>query len=249
MSTEFAADMAKSDQTFYPLRLWSADFFVPHWGVFLPAPLEKAHVDTVQQAARASVDFSMGDEEVYWNIDMSERHALATWRIFDDRTKAIPKETLGQIRYMGIQLTASAEESSAADYALNLMVRLSKDMELRVALGCSDDDADLMAAAQEDADADLLDLPELRAGWLRSKTPWDLKLRSQTPDLPESAYVIFSMAYGPRTALPLVCRNLRDLSENGERYKAFLRRFEKMFRRSITPGMRIGLPGLLLPES
>lgn len=245
MSTEFAIFMAKQDNSFYPLRFMSADFFVPYWKCFIPNPVDPAHVHKAQLAARASGDYSMANHEIYWNIDHSEKHALATWDLFDKLTGSISPEPLRHIRTMAIQLAVSTEESASTDYVMNLMTRLSHDREFRSAVGCSDADADVIAAANENSTATLVDIDEVIDGWLASKTSWDLRLKAQTPDLEESVALIFAMAYGPRTALPRIQQNLRDLLETDAAYRSFIVRFERVFKRSLSETIMITFPVVL----
>jgi hypothetical protein len=245
MTTNFTTLMSKQKHSFYPLRFMASDFFVPYWRCFIPVELDPAEVRIVQEAARAAVDFSMGDEEVYWLIDFSEDRALATWSLFASRTRALRPETLEHVKVLALQLALSSDETDSADYLLNLITRLRFDEALRRDLAYSDRDANILGAAYESAGDVLVDMGKIKQDWLHSTSDWDLRLKSQTPDLPESVSVIFSMAYSPRTELPLLRVNLRTLLENEQDHRTFLSRLKEAFDRSLSEGIKVKFPALL----
>lgn len=245
MNNNFATLMSKQENSYYPLRFMASDFFVPYWRCFLAVELAPEEVRVVQEAARAAVAHSMGSEEIYWLIDFSEDNALTTWRLFVDRIKPLRSETLDHVRMLALQLAVSADETSSADYLLNLITRLRFDRTFRSGLGYSDWDADILGAAYERAGDATLHMSKIEQDWLQSRSSWDLRLKMQTPDLPESVRVIFSMAYGPKTELPLILANLRTLLENDPEHRAFLSRLKEAFNRSLSEGIELKFPALL----
>lgn len=245
MNVDFAALMSRHENAFYPLRLMSSDFFVPYWRCFIPADLAAEHVRIAQDAARRCVDYAMRDEEVYWAIDLSEENALATWRMFVELTAALPPEPMEHVKMLAVQIAVSSEESDSADFLENHIARVRLDHAYRRVVGCSDGDADVLDAAYERADESFLSMSEIKDAWLDHSSPWDLHLKSQTPDFPESAAVIFSMAYGARTILPLLRANLRTVLETESEYRAFVDRLERSFTRALSPNMDVKFPALL----
>lgn len=246
MTTEFAAAIAGDRHAQQPLRFLAADFFVPYWRHVLPGDIDAASVRTTQEAARASVDLSMGGEAIYWDIDFSEAAALRTWRLFDARTKGLAPEALGHVHALCLQLLATPQESIAADELLGLVTRLRNDWTFRASVGCTAADGDVLGAAYESSRGDFVSIPDLTERWLESDTPWDVRLRSHTPDLPEFVAGIFGSAYGPRTALPLFRQNLRELLGSEEAYRSFVKRLQKVFERAQSPQVKVKFPALLL---
>lgn len=232
MSTEFAAEMASQKRALQPLRVLASDFFAPYWKHIVPGDLTASEIQIVKEAARAAVDLSMGGESEYWQIDLSPASALRAWRLFDQRTKGLSEAALGIVRSLALQLLASHEENVAADELLGFVTRVAHQWDVRGALGVTAEDADILAAAHEGPRGEFLDMYDLTEEYLASESPWDRKLRSQTPDLPEHVATIFGAAYGPRAALPLFRRNLRDLLETEALYRSFIKRLERAYERS-----------------
>ncbi len=245
MTTEFAATIAGDKHAQQPLRFLAADFFVPYWRHVLAGEIDAASVRTAQEAARACVDLSMGGEAIYWNIDFSVANALRTWRLFDARTKGLAPEPLGHVQALCLQLLATPQESVSADALLSLVPRLRHDWSFRGTLGYPADDADVLGAAYEGPRTDFVSIPDLTERWLESETPWDLRLKSHTPDLPEFVVTIFGTAYGPRTALPLFRQNLRALLGTEDAYRAFVKRLQRTFERAQSPEVKVAFPVLL----
>ncbi len=246
MTTEFATTVAGDRHAQQPLRFLAADFFVPYWRNIVAGDTDAEAVRTTQEAARAAVDLAMGGEPIYWNIDFSEEHALRTWRLFDARTKGLAPEALGHVRALCVQLLATPAESIAADELLGLVTRMRHDWTFRASIGCTSDDMDVLGAAYESSRSDFVSIPDVTERWLESDTPWDVRLRSQTPDLPEHVAGIFASAYGPRTALPLFRQNLRQLLGDEEAYRSFVKRLQRVFDRSQSPQVKVPFPALLL---
>lgn len=245
MTIQLAASMARNDHAYYPLRFLSSAFFVKYWRMFIPMSLDGDQIRAVQDAARNCVDYSMQGENIYWNISFDEATALATWQLFERLTKTLPEDVLAQVRSLCVQLAVSKEETDSADYLLNLITRLRRDVRFRESVRYSDDDAAVLDAAYEYVADDLVDMMELRDAWLQSDDPWDKKLRSQTPDLPESIWVIFTGAYEPRTNLPLVLENLRLLLPAEQDFRAFVHRLELAFTRSLSENVVVKFPMLM----
>jgi hypothetical protein len=246
MSTEFAALVAKKWGAQQPLRFLAADFFLPYWQYFLPGELDAASVRTTQEAARACVELAMGDETNYWEIDLSEENALRTWRLFDERTKVLPPEQLEHVRAMCWKLLATSEDSVSADELLSLITRLRNDWSFRGSLGYPSADVDILDAACERPRGGFLSMHDITEGWLASRTPWDARLRSHTPDLKESVAMIFAIAYGPNAALPLLRQNLRAVLKDESAYRAFVKRLEQAFDRAQSPQVKVKFPAVLL---
>jgi hypothetical protein len=184
----------------------------------------------------------MQGEEEYWHISFAEEDALKTWQLFEHLTQSLPKDVLTQVHSLCLQVAVSAEESTNVDYLLNLITRLRFNLEFRHEVGYSDADAAILEAVYESTAEDAIDTYELQAKWLRSRDPWDEKLRSQTPDLPESVCIIFSTAYGPRTNLPLIKENLRVLLESESDYQSFISRLEVSFNLSRSENVLVQFP-------
>jgi hypothetical protein len=238
--------MAKNDQSFYPLRVLASDFFVPYWKHFLSSfVIAPEHCAVIQSAARDAVDLMMDGEEEYWNIDFSEPNAKRVWLAFEKRVSGLPADTYSALQTLILQLAVSPDESTSADYLLNLITRLRFDSVFRDALEFSDADAALLDCAYEFSDEGPLSMHDVQQQWLQSDTLWDKKLQHQTPDLPESVAVIFSMAYEPKTNLPLIKSNLREVLEVEERYTAFVLRLEGVFAASLSENVEIKFPKIM----
>lgn len=244
MSTDFVTTMSKEERSFAPLRFMAADHFTPYWRCFLPAPLAPDEVRVVQEAARAAVDRFMEGEESFWLIDFSHQNTLATWRLFADRTSSLRPEAKEAVEALSQNLAVSAEETRCCDYFLSVVTRLRYRAEVREELGYSKQDAHVLDAAYERAGDAVVDMGRIQKEWLASTSPWDVRLKAQTSDLPESVHVIFTMAYRPRTELPLLLANLRTLLDEPER-RAFLARLTEAWKRSLSPDMMMELPPTL----
>jgi hypothetical protein len=246
MNIDLPSVMAKSDQSFYPLRVLASDFFVPYWKHFLSSfVIAPEHCAVIQSAARDAVDFMMDGEEEYWNIDFSEPNAKRVWLAFERQVSGLPVDTYSALQTLILQLAVSPDESTSADYLLNLITRLRFDSVFRDALEFSDADAALLDCAYEFSDEAPLNMHDVQQQWLQSETLWDKKLQHQTPDLPESVAVIFSMAYEPKTNLPLIKSNLRGVLENEGLYTAFALRLEQAFAESLSENVEIEFPKIM----
>jgi hypothetical protein len=242
MTANFPETMSIEDHSYYPLRFMASEFFLPYWRCFLSSAIDDGFVRTIQAAARQCVDYFMQGEEEYWLISFAEEDALKTWRLFEQLTQNLPNDVLKQVQSLCLQVAVSTEESTNVDYLLNLISRLRFNMAFRRSVGYSDADAAILDAVYESTAEDAIDTYELQEKWLRSRDPWDEKLRSQTPDLPESVCIIFSAAYGPRTNLPLIQKNLRLLLDSEPDYQSFVARLEAGFNHSRSENVLVQFP-------
>ncbi len=244
MNLSFSEILSKTENAYYPLRLIASDFFVPYWNAFTQE-IPEQYIPIIQKAARECVEYFMNGEEIYWHINFEEKNALNTWRLFEKLTLPLPSDIQILTRSLALQLAVSPEESDSADYFLNLLTRLRFDSEYRKSLNYSDKDADVLNAAYEYNSEDLIDLGGLKEGWLASQSEWDIKLKAQTPDLPESVYVIFSFAYNPKSNLPLVHDNLHAILDEPGEYQNFIDGLENAFKKSLGHNPDIRFPQLL----
>jgi hypothetical protein len=242
MTKNFSEVMAADDHSYYPLRFMSSEFFLPYWKYFWSSEIDEKYVRIIQATARECVDYFMQGEDEYWLISFAEEDTIKTWQLFEKLIRDLPEDIQRQVQSLCLQVAVSADESANVDYLLNLMTRLRLDVDFRHSVGYSDADATVLDAVYESTAEDAIDTYELQEKWLNSRDPWDEKLRSQTPDLPESVCIIFSTAYGPRTNLPLIQENLKLLLENESDYQSFISRLEASFDRSRSENVLVQFP-------
>jgi hypothetical protein len=249
MGSEFL-QIARHKHAYHPLLVLAADFFVPHWKYLLPGEsqgeLDSMAVAVTQAAARAAVDHLMSKGEIFWHCNFSEAAATRTWKLFERRTKVLATEPLDYVRELCVQLLAPDEEAVAVDALVELVTRLRNDLHYRVRLGYSNQDADLLEAAHERLRSDVIFKVDFNTGWLDSLTPWDIRLRDHTPDLPEFVAQLFGTAFDLRTRLPHFRQNLRLLLETDEAYRAFVKRLRAAFERGQSPHSLVKFPSRLL---
>ena len=247
MKPDFVALMAKNDQTYYPLRFMSSEFFLTYWKTFIPMDWEQKETDSIQNAARQSVDYAMYGETIYWLISFDEATALKSWQLFQSRLSGLSDDIWKAIQALCRQIASPKEEQYNANHVIELMTRLRFDSTYRNAFAYPAQDALLLDAAYEYDSQDWTDdLLSIKEGFLASQEPWDQKLRSQTPDLPESIWLIFSEAYNARTNLLTIQRNLKLLLKNQADYQLFISRLHTIFEKTAPQNAGIQFPTLLL---
>jgi len=243
MKRDFIVLMGKSDHAYYPLRFIASSFFTPYWSYFVPDILEPEEIKLVQKAAKNAVDESMGGEKIYWIISFDEDKAIKIWQNFFEKISALSQDKREIIRALCAQIAVSGKEKNSADYLVNLIVRLRFNPRFREFLNYAKQDKEILDAVYEQGNASFInDMPSINEAFLRSTDPWDVKLRNQTPYLPESLCVIFSSAYQAKTDLPLIQRNLRILLSEDQSYHAFIKRLKIAFQRSLAENTAIKFP-------
>jgi hypothetical protein len=246
MKSNFAQVLSELDNSFYPLRFMASDFFTTYWVKFAD-PVPSPFVEIIQNAARKSVDYFMNGEEIYWNINFEEVAALKAWELFVKQTDQVPDEVMRSVHSLALQLAGSPSDSDNSDYFINLVTRLSHDTDFSEFYKYPAYDIEVLSAVMESSSEDLLDLFQVKTGWLASNTAWDKKLRSQTPDLLESVYIIFFSAYNSRSTVPLIQRNLISLMGNSQDYRDFIHRLNSVFENSLKDlNPRIKFPKIFL---
>ena len=131
--------------------------------------------------------------------------------MFSNSLESLPPDVWKSVHLLCVQLVDSTKAKEAALAALHFFHTLRNDVATSTSLGFSDEDRQKIEAAWEPIAWDIVDVYDFERQWLQSKTPWDQKLMSQTPDLPESIFFIFSAAYEARTNLLQIGKNLQLL--------------------------------------
>lgn len=244
MVNKFAQKISVKDNAYYPLQFLASDFFVPYWNCFIP-PIPDKFIPEIQKAARACVDYFMDNEEIYWLVSFEEKHALKTWELFEKQISGLSKDIIELVHHLSFQIAVPEEESDSADYFIGLVTRLRFDGSYRRELNYRNEDKNILDAIYEYSADKFIDLDGIKNNWLDSGSFWDNKLKSQTPDLLESVYVIFSFAYNPNSCLILLHNNLHLILDTEETYHAFIDRLEAAFVASLPSGTKIEFPRLM----
>jgi hypothetical protein len=245
MISNFVKSMSANDRPYDALRFLASDFFRGYWKYFSCGDISEEYSQIVQSAARECNDYFMDDESIFWNISFSTHDTAKTWNLYQQRTSKLPEKILDAAHSLIVQISVSADESTNADYLLNLMTRIRADEFFREEVDITHEDAEILDCVYEINTEPYLDLYEVRQKWLLPQSNWDEKLKAQTPDLPESLAVIFSMAYEPRTNLPIIKTNLLQILESREQYDQFVQRLEKAFYRSRSEVLAVQFPELM----
>lgn len=244
MAKNFIQIISSKDNAYYPLQFMASDFFVSYWRCFIP-PIPDSFIPEIQKAARVCVDYFMDYEEIYWLVSFEQNHVFKTWEFFEKQISSLPADVIELVHHLSLQIAIPEEESDSADFFIGLITRLRFDFAYRREVNYYDEDVDILDAAYEYSIDELFNLDDVKNDWLDSNSSWDKKLKSQTPDLPESVYVIFSMAYNPNSCLVLLHKNLHLILDTTESYNGFIDRLEKIFTASLPDGAEIEFPRLM----
>jgi hypothetical protein len=244
MTKKFLQNIPIKGDAYDPLRFMASDFFVSYWNYFAPL-IPDQFTSEIQKAARICVDHFMDQEEIFWLISFEEKYILKTWELFEKQISNLPRDVIELTHHLSLQIMVPEEESNSADFFIGLINRLRFDYSYRKKMNYRDEDANILDAAYEYSADKLLDLGDIKDDWLDANSFWDKKLKSQTPDLPESIYVIFSTAYNPNSCLVQLHDNFHLLLNTMEIYNNFINRLEKVFIAELPNEAKIEFPRLM----
>lgn len=246
MNEKFCKMMAADDHSYYPLRFLASTYFVRHWSLFADCLDYKEDLALVQRAARECVDILMGGEEIYWNVSFEFLFAYSVWSHFDKMISGLTPEKAEEVRIFCIHLAASREAVDGAEFFMNVVNRLRLDREVRALIKYSDYDGALLDIAYEQPGSDYIDMQDVKDEFLNSSDEWDRKLMAQTPDLPESVWVIFAGAYEVAVGLARLRRNLQLLLPDRAAYMVFMKRLKIAFDQLMPVAAVIQFPKAML---
>jgi len=247
MKENFFISMGKSDCSYDPLRFLSSDYFQKYWTVFIPDVLNDTNIQLVQEAARRAVDDFMYWETIYWNTSFDRKKSTRIWLNFAKSIDVLSEEKKEAVYDLCLQFVISKIDKKSIDYTLELITSLCFDELFYKSVEYLDTDKAILNATYEynvDKWIDNTTWWELEEEFLTSTSLWDIKLREQTPDLPESISVIFSSAYETRTVLPTIKRNLKLILTDNNSYNEFVARLKDVFQRSLS-----GTTGITFPDN
>ena len=130
MINVFTNEMSRDDHCYDPLRFIASSYFVKTWMYFTQEPFSVEQISRLQTAARTCVDEMMQGEDIYWNIDFSEKTTSRIWTIFERAIQALPINQGTAIRSFCRQLLVSKSEIDGAEYLISVMNRLRNDSVL-----------------------------------------------------------------------------------------------------------------------
>jgi hypothetical protein len=238
----FIKEIAKDNHCYDPIRYLSSSYFSSTWNFFLDFQPQNHKFKRIQDAARSCIDLMMNGESVYWNIDFSEEHATKVWRLFFDGLKSCTSTELLSIQKMSKTLAVNKNWIDSIEFFINLASRVRRDAKFRSSINISISDYEILEIAYESIEISIIDRFKIRDNWLLSTDDWDMKLKQQTPDLPESVYLIFIAAYESNQQFPSLIKNIDILIPDDLARRDFFRRLKISFDLAKPNGSNILFP-------
>ena len=204
----FIKEIAKDNHCYDPIRYLSSSYFSSTWNFFLDFQPKNNKFKEVQDAARGCINLMMNGEPIYWNIDFSEEHATKVWRLFFDGLTSCTSAELLSLQRMSKILAVNKNWIDSIEFFINFASRVKIDDSFRSSVDISILDCEILEIAYENVETSIINRFKIRDNWLSSTDNWDMKLKQQTPDLPESIYLIFIAAYESSQQFPSLMKNI-----------------------------------------
>jgi len=219
----------------------SADFYADYWRVLIGSELSESGVTVLQHAARTTVADFMGNEDIYWNIDFSPRRHQNSFARFQKAIAALKGADRTHEEVLRSNYCEDESEQMNVAFALIFLHRITKDLQFRVEAGVSASDADVVAASIPLAADREIDTYKSKNDWVRSTSPWDAKIKSLTPDLPEYVALHFENACQNTIELPTLMANVAALVQP-DVAAALMQRLRQGMTRQVPAGSSLKVP-------